>query len=145
MPTNDSYSFFNTGALAAKFEDHGDTVSGAIVEPPEMRQQIDPVSKKPKFWDDGKPRNELLVKLQTSVIDNADDDGVRRVYVRGQMTQAIAKAIRAAGARGLDVDGVLSVTYTADGERKGALNAPKLYEAKYEPPAGPDDNPPDLS
>jgi hypothetical protein len=143
--TNDSAGFFTGGAPAVKFEKVGDTVTGVIVDL-EKRQQTDYKTKELLTWPDGKPRWQLAVTLQTNCND-ADDNGLRRVYVKGQMVGAIAKALREAGERvedGLSVGATLTIVYTGDGEAKNGLNPPKLFAAKYEPPPSPDACPPDL-
>ena len=124
------------GVASAKFETAGTTVSGTICHPPEVQQQREIDTGKPKFWEDGKPRQQIVVHLQTTIRDpEVDDDGIRAVYVRGNMLRAVREAVRKAGAR-LEVGGVLTVTYTGDGERKAAgFNPPKLYAATYVPAA----------
>jgi hypothetical protein len=125
------------GVASAKFETVGTTVSGSICRPPEVQQQREIDSGKPKYWDDGKPRQQIVVHLQTTARDPAveDDDGIRALYVRGNMLRAVREAVRKAGAK-LEVGGVLTVTYTGDGERKAAgFNPPKLYTAAYVPAA----------
>lgn len=121
------------GVPSAKFETPGTTVAWQIVRPPEVQQQRDIETGKPKFWDDGNPQKQIVVQLQTSQRDPAipDDDGVRAVYIRGNMLTAVRQAVRAAGAQ-LEQGGTLSVTYTGDGTpSKRGYNAPKLYSATY--------------
>lgn len=123
-----------SGAPSAKFDTPGDTVTGRIVATPELRQQTDFTSGKPLFWDNGDPRMQLVVTLQTEQHDPsiADDDGTRRVYVKGQLQKAVQQAVRQAGAPGLEVGGTLTVTYTGDGEvKQRGMNPPKLYTATY--------------
>lgn len=124
------------GSPSAKFPTIGTTVTGTVAREPEVMQQTDFDSGKPLFWDDGKPKLQAKVVLATTERDPliSDDDGERAVYVKGQLQKAVAQAVRSAGARLLEVGGTLSVTYIADGERKGKLNPPKVYSAKYEPP-----------
>lgn len=124
------------GIKSAKFETVGTTVGGPIAEKPEVQQQRDFSSGEPKFWNDGKPMLQLRVLLRTSQRDPDDpeDDGLRAIYVKGLLQKVVQQAVRAAGTNGLEVDGVLTVTYTGDGERKGNLNPPKLYSATYTSP-----------
>jgi len=51
------------------------------------------------------------------------------------MQRAVAQAVRAASAPGLEVGGKLLIEYVADGKaaRRG-FNPPKVYEAKYRAP-----------
>jgi hypothetical protein len=122
------------GVKAARFEQVGDKVAGTI-EDLEVRQQTDFDTGKPLTWDDGSPRNQLVVTLQTELRDDADDDGRRRVYVKGKsLTDATRDACLKVGARrGLEIGGWYEVAYVADGQpsRKG-LAAPKLYLAEYQ-------------
>ncbi|QNJ58285.1 hypothetical protein SEA_ELLIE_61 [Mycobacterium phage Ellie] len=138
--SNDSYGFLGGGGPAsAKFKSHGDTVGGVITVEPEQRQQTDLNTNEPLVWKDGSPRMQLVVTVQTDLNDPEveDDDGLRRLFVKGEMRKAVQKAVIAAGARGLDVGGELNVTYVGDGEKKGNLTPPKLYSATYAKPANP--------
>ncbi|QAY02799.1 hypothetical protein SEA_NIKLAS_68 [Mycobacterium Phage Niklas] len=136
--SNDSYGFLSGGGPAsAKFKNHGDTVGGLIAVEPEQRQQTDLETNEPLVWKDGSPRMQLVVTVQTDLSDPEieDDDGLRRLFVKGEMRKAVQKAVIAAGAKGLDVGGELHVTYVGDGEKKGKLTPPKLYSAVYKKPA----------
>lgn len=122
---------------SAKFEARGDTITGVISETPELRQQTDFDTQQPKFWDDGKPMMQLVVTLSTDQRDpgNPDDDGTRRIYVKGKLQQAVASAIRKAGAKGLEVGGTLTVSYVGDDEpKRRGMSGAKLYTADYTSP-----------
>ncbi|AFN37810.1 hypothetical protein FGG44_gp69 [Mycobacterium phage MacnCheese] len=136
--SNDSYGFLGGGGPAsAKFASHGDVVGGVIAVEPEQRQQTDMKTNEGLTWKDGSPRMQLIVTVQTDLNDPEieDDDGLRRLFVKGEMRKAVQKAVIQAGAKGLDVGGELYVTYVGDGEKKGNLSAPKLYTATYAKPA----------
>lgn len=136
--SNDSYDFLGGGGVpSGKFSTPGDVVGGAIAIEPEQRQQTDYKTGEGLTWKDGSPRMQLVVTVQTDLRDPEveDDDGKRRLFVKGEMRKAVQKAVIAAGARGLDVGGELHVTYTGDGEKKGNLDPPKLYSATYAKPA----------
>jgi hypothetical protein len=136
MATKDSEAFFAGGSPSAKFDTAGTTVTGTITEEPVMQQQTTPEGKL-KTWDDGAPMNQLVVNLQTTQRDPEieDDDGIRRLYIKRQMRTAVQTALREAGAKGLDVGGTLTVTYTHDGERTNpAFSPPKQYVAQYVKP-----------
>ncbi|WP_063735586.1 hypothetical protein [Streptomyces sp. RTd22] len=137
VPSADDF-LMGGGVPSAKFPAIGTSVSGRITERPTVEQQRDYTTGDLKFWDDGKPQMQLVVTLATSERDpeNPEDDGARRLYVKGQMKNAVASAVRQAGARGLEVGGVLSVMYSGDGERKNPrFNAPKNFSAEYVPAA----------
>ncbi|GAA4706495.1 hypothetical protein [Streptomyces youssoufiensis] len=134
------------GVTSAKFPALGTTVSGRITERPTVEQQRDFTTGELKFWDDGKPQMQLVVTLATSERDplNPEDDGARRLYIKGQMKNAVAAAVRASGARGLEIGGTLTVTYARDGQKTNPrFNAPKNYDAVYVPAAQNELNTPD--
>lgn len=129
------------GVTSAKFETPGTTVHGKIARPPEVQQQREIDSGKPKFWEDGKPRLQIVAHVQTTDRDPEieDDDGVRAIYIRGNMLRAVREAVRKAGCTDLAVGAELAVTYTGDGQRtRSGYNPPKLYSAVYTPASGGD-------
>lgn len=138
--SNDSYDFLIEKAPpAAKFTDIGDSVSGVVVQQPKKQQQTEYKTRRPLTYSDGSPMLQLVVVLRTEQ-DGGDpwgsDDGRRTLYVKSQsMRGAITKAVQDAGARGLDVGGELTVTYTGDGQAVNGLNPPKLFECVYVPPS----------
>ena len=129
-----------TGGRSAKFKAVGDKVSGVIFGM-EMRQQTS-IDGDPLVWDDGKPRMQMVVTLLTKDHEDEDDDGLRRVFIKGQMQKAVRDAVMKAGQRGLGEGGELAIQYTGDAEptRRGVSGA-KQYRARYEAPqvAVPDD------
>lgn len=136
VPSADDF-LMSESVPSAKFPQIGATVTGTICEPPVVQQQRDYTTGELKFWSDGNPMMQLVVTLQTSERDPdiVDDDGRRRVYVRGQLKKAVQRAVKAAGAPGLAVGGQLTVTYARDGQPTNPkFNAPKEYTATYSPP-----------
>jgi len=127
----------STGIRSAAFQNVGDTVVGFIARPPEVQQQRDFETGELKVWTDGNPMMQLRVVLTTDLRDPDDpeDSGERAIYIRGNMQRAVAQAVRAASAPGLEVGGKLLIKYVADGKapRRG-FNPPKVYEAKYRAP-----------
>lgn len=123
------------GSKAARFDGIGVSVGG-VIDDITAKQQTDFTTGEPKTWPNGDPMMQVLVRVQTTLSEDADDDGLRTIYVKGKsLTGAVRDAVRKAGAKGLEVGGTLTVTYTGDGvaERKG-INPPKLYAAEYTPP-----------
>lgn len=117
----------------------GTTVGGPIVEPPTLIEQTDFDSGEVLTWDDGRPRMQLVVTVQTDRYDPSrdGDDGRRRFYVKGgNLQQVIRDAVRKTGAPGLEVGGTLLVTRVGQGEpkRKGGAK-PWLHTATYIPAA----------
>lgn len=122
------------GAPSAKFDRIGVVVRGKILST-EVTDQTEFGTNKVLTWDDGKPRKQLVITLQTDQRDDdmGDDDGKRRIYAKGNMLDAIREA--AYDHRGLQVGGELAVKYVANGKpsQKG-WNPPKQYKAQYTPP-----------
>lgn len=125
----------STGIPSFKFDTTGITAKGPIISL-DMQQQRDFNTGIGMTWDNGDPKMQLRIVLETDQRDNDQDNGHRAIYVKGQMQQAIRDAIKTAGAQKIEVGGILAVRYDSDGEPpKKGLNAPKQYRAKYEPPA----------
>lgn len=129
------------GSKSAKFENIGDSISGTIVTS-EVKQQTDIATGALLTWDNNDPRMQLVVTLQTDLHDDNDDDGQRSIYVKGSkksgtksLHDAVAQAVRDAGARGIEPDGTLSVTYTGtEPSATRGFNDRKLYKATYKVP-----------
>ena len=137
-PNADDFLMGGGGAPTAKFPTPGTVVAGRITEKPSVEQQRDIQTGETKFWPDGNPMMQLVVTVQTELRDPTidEDDGRRRLFVKGVMKNAIADAVRNAGARGLEVGGTLAVTYTHDGQAKQrGFSPPKQYTATYTPAA----------
>lgn len=128
------------GIKSAAFPDqqYGHTVAGTIVRPPQVRQQTDFDTGKPKVFDNGDPMMQIVVQVQTDLRDPNDstDDGVRAFYLKGQMQAAVRDAVRAAGAKGLEPGGFLAIRYEKDEPNsRGRGKDKKVYAAKYTAPA----------
>ncbi len=121
------------GVPSFKFAAIGDQIRGTIAAS-ETRQQID-LDGKPLEWDDGQPKMQLVITLDTDLrdaeIDN--DTGQRRIFAKkpGAMLNALIAAHKEVP---LEVGTELAVSYVGDGEpTKKGYSAPKLYEAKAKP------------
>lgn len=138
--TVDANNWLMAGASvpSCTFPAIGTRQGGTLIEPaPFTQQQRDLATSQPKFWDNGDPMQQLVVTMQTDERDpaNPEDDGVRRLYVKGQMQKAVAQAVRRAGARGLNVGGELWVDFVGQEEPKArGFNGAKVYAAEYHAP-----------
>lgn len=142
MSTNPVDNFLlGGGGKSASFEKVGDSITGTVIST-EVKAQTDIGTGKPLVWDDGSVRQQLVVKLQTQLREDFEDDGIRAVYVKGAKKQgsrslhdAVASAVRAAGAKGLEAGGTLTVVHdgTQPSETRG-FNDRKLYSAQYVAP-----------
>lgn len=138
MTYNDANDFLMQGGTpAAKFPSIGSTIIGMIVKPPKVREVTDPATGEVKRWPSGDAQMQVVIELQTELRDPtlSNDDGIRTLWCKGLMQNAVRDAVRRSGAPGLEVEGILQVTYSANGEQKNkAFNPPKIYTATYTPP-----------
>lgn len=125
------------GGKSAAFPRIGTIVSGEVISEPESREQTDMITKLVKTFKDGTPMMQVLIRLQTQERDPNDpeDDGVRTVYAKGKMVQAIGKAMRQAKVTAVEIGGFLEIAYIGDGPKGDMPIPPKLFEARYTPPA----------
>lgn len=143
--SNDVSDFlFGGGVRAAKFEAIGDYVEGIVVDA-KMSQQTSMEGNEPLFWPDGRPRMQLVVTVQTDERGD-EDDGQRRIFAKGgryevatgrgtSLKDAIADAVKKAGAKSLEEGARLRVGYTGEGKKTNrGYSAPKLFLASYEAP-----------
>lgn len=136
-PSADAF-LLESGLKSAKFKDLGDIVQGTILDDPEAKQCVDfDEAGKPTgqlaFWPSGDPMWEVQCTIQTDQREDADDDGRRRLHVTPRLRDAVAEAVKAAGAPGLRKGGVIAVQWCA-GTGQGKGN-PRQYRARYTAPA----------
>jgi len=147
MSFDEVNEFLNAGgAKSFPFEKMGDMVTGEIVDAVK-RQQTSLDTGVPQFWDDGKPKMMIVITLQTDLREDADDDGLRTVYLRGGNYQvaegkgtsshrAVQEAVKKSGSKkGIELGATLSLAWTGNGPKKGGLNPAKLYSAAFKPAA----------
>lgn len=139
--SNDVNDFlFGGGAKAFQFNQIGDICRGTVLKA-DLRQQTS-MEGQLLSWDDGRPRMQLVVEMQTNDHDDDDDDGIRTLYAKGgrfeiaegegqSMRDAIADAMKAVGAKSLDPGDELAVGFTGLGKAKRGYSAPKLYAASF--------------
>lgn len=117
-----------------------DTTIGEVLEGEitalSLRQTRDHKTKKPEFWDDGTPRQQFVLVVNTGMIQFDGDDGKRSVYIKwwGAWRKAFAKAVLATAAEP-EIGGMLRAVYVGLGEPSAAGMSPaKLYDYEYQPP-----------
>lgn len=145
MSNDKIQDFLFAGGKSFSFDNVDDAVEGEVLNC-ELRQQTDVDTGTPLTFNDGTPRMQLVVTLQTKLRDNDDDDGIRTIYAKGgrydvdsgsgtSMRDAIADAVRTSGAKTLEEGGTLVVAFTGLGKKRNkGYSAPKLYTAGYRPP-----------
>lgn len=130
MSTNTLDAFLAGGGKTAKFETIGTSYEGTVASA-EIRQATNFDTGQPDFWPDGNPKQQIVISLETAERTDADDDGVRSVYIKGwgDQRKALQAASKAAGGSPAPGDH-FKVTYVGDGEKPQRGFAPKIY--KYE-------------
>lgn len=122
----------------AKFERPGDRISG-IIEKVTANQVSDFNTKQPAFWQDGSPKLQVLVTINTGVTDPnvEDDDGYRTVYIKGwgEQRRAWLDAIRRAGlhkASDIKPGDRFTAVFTGYGPSQNGMQPPKVMEYTIE-------------
>jgi len=117
------------------------TIRRITIESWEYRAQRDDDGKgnyKIKTWDStGEPMMELVVTGQTDLRDpsNEDDDGKRRVFIKGDMKKAVGAAVAAAECDFIGRGGVLTVARIDKLPDEGKKSGAWIHQARYVPPA----------
>lgn len=129
------------GAKSAFTKDSpvGTMVSGPILDAT-TAQIHDYVTGKPKTWDDGRPQMQIVVRIQTDTRADADDDGVRGVYIKtwGPWKEALMAAIKDIGKSKPSealVPGYLFSARFAGTKPSPQGSDTKLYQYRIEPRA----------
>lgn len=127
---------FGSGAKSCSFGKPGDQPgamhSGVILSVGTV-QRTNFQTKQPEFWDDGRPKMQIALRIQTAERDPADlkDDGIRTLFVRGgKQMDAVRAAVEAVEAPELEVGATITVQWTGvdtDGQTR-------LWAAGYQRP-----------
>lgn len=132
-----------SGAPAMKFEkadpQTGDSVAGKILSA-EPRHSTEFGTNKPLFWDDGTPRMEIVLTLQTEWRNfescdrgnREEDDGQRRLFLRGDLLKATKAALTKAKVQGLAIGGTYGARLVGR-EKKNSFEE-KKYAVAYKAP-----------
>ena len=133
----DPNAFLMGGSIpSCSFLEKGAFHEGEILDF-KIRQDTDPKTREPKYWKNGDPVNVLVITLQTEENDPdiEDDDGKRNLWVRFKMRDAVSKAVRDAGEKGIEKGGWLGVEFVSqDRPKQKGLSGIKHFTATYEPP-----------
>ena len=130
---DDADSLLGAPIPSVTFPEIGTKVEGVILDVDTADQRD--LDGNVRTFENGQVRRQVILTLQTKERAHDDDDGRRRLFVKGQMTKAFREAIKKANAPGPRPGGNVTVTYTEDGEARGkGYNAPKVYAVKYTKP-----------
>jgi hypothetical protein len=90
-------------------------------------------------WDNGEPRKQMELVLQTAERADPQDDGRRRMFIKGDLPRAAREAMKAVGATDLAVGGWFYAAWVSDKKAtKVGFNDQKVFNAVYAPPGSPD-------
>ena len=144
----DADDFLMAESTPSAFRKHhtlGTVIQGTILSK-NVRPQTDYGTGKNKFYEDGNQAMQLVVVIQTELreqildpktgnvkVTQENDNGQRAVYIKGQMKAATRDAVRAVGARGLELGGTLAVKWDSE-KPSGKGNPIKVYKVRYSPP-----------
>lgn len=130
-----------SGARTGKLEEVGDVLRGVVISA-ELRQARDD-DNKPDFWEDGNPKQQVVILLQTTLDEGPndegkDDDGKRAFYIKwwGLQKKAFLEAVRLAEVDDLYEGDEFAVKYLEDGDKdpkKKSWSAPKILKFKVKP------------
>lgn len=109
---NDLLSSKSVPSVSFKDAKVGDSFTGTITNL-ETAQVRNYDSGEPEFWDDGKPKLQIVVTLKTDYIDPEleGDDGTRKVYLAGQKLTAAKQAMKEAGIQKLEKGFKFTISY----------------------------------
>ncbi|MBW3090411.1 hypothetical protein [Bifidobacterium miconisargentati] len=114
----------------------GDSVTG-VIEKIETTQVNDFQTKQPAYWNDGRPKEQIHIIIQTQLRDPSvdDDDGRRSLWVKGWGLQlkAFREACKQAGVKAPKPGDTITERYMGLGQRGNAPQPPKMYEFHIEP------------
>jgi hypothetical protein len=113
----------------------GDSFTGTITDL-ETAQVRNYETGEPEFWDDGKPKLQIVVTLATDYLDPdlEGDDGSRKVYLAGQKLTAAKQAMKEAGISKLEKGFGFTIAFA--GEKPSSnkkYNNVKLYGITIKP------------
>ena len=107
----------------------GDSVTG-VIEKIEATQVNDFQTKQPAFWNDGRPKEQIHVIIQTQLRDPSvdDDDGRRSLWIKGWGIQlkAFRDACRQAGVKIPKPGDTITERFVGLGQRGDAPQPPKV-------------------
>jgi hypothetical protein len=81
------------GAKPMNWPTVGTTIAGTVVGIREI-QATNYKTKQPECWPDGSPKMVPILTVQTELQDDADDDGRRDVYLRGNMFTVFREVLK---------------------------------------------------
>lgn len=128
--------FMGGTANSFPFDNVGDTVTGYVVAEPEEMDQTDQDTGEVKTWANGQAKKVWKIRLLTELRDPDDpfDEGERTIWIKWKSLDAVRKAVRAAGAKDIEVGGKLQLCFSDETPMGRGKNPAKEWTARYAPP-----------
>lgn len=137
-------SFLSGGVTQAKWPHVGFVFEGTVTDA-SMSQQTDYDDGSLLTWADGSPRMQLVVTVQSQPTGKTwkglgnvetpvpNDNGVRRMYVKGNLQKALAQGLRDAGNAAFEVGGKVRVERIQDDAPKERKAPAHNYRVTWTP------------
>lgn len=139
-------SGFWGGAPSLSFDDKKGYVPGTFrggqVLGKTISNQTDMANGQVRTWDDGSPRKQMVLLLQTGERADPQDNGQRQLFIKGDLPRACRAAFQAAGASDIEIGSwVYAAWIDNKPAKKPGFNASKIYKVVYARPGQPDPMP----
>lgn len=90
-------------------------------------------------WPDGSPRKQMELTLQTAERADPQDDGQRRLFIKGDLPRATREAMKPYGKHDIEIGAWFYAAWVDEKPSKQAgYNPQKIFNAVYAPPGAPD-------
>ncbi len=134
---DDELDYVKIPAVFDKYTRPGASAGGPLTEKPTVRAVTAMGSGEVRTFADGSPMEQYVLTVQTDDRDatNPDDDGRRRIYVKGHNKKRFKAAVKAAGLKTLSAGDTVRVKYVREEPIPGSSFTTKIHE--YEISGGP--------
>lgn len=124
LPDADSLTL-GGGIKSVSLPNIGDSIEGYIIAKDVVQEKEysnDP-SDPPKYktFDDGSPIPQLVLTLQTTLREDTDDDGKRKVYFKRDWRKELSRVLRDAGEKTIPIGGWVRLLRDRDEPGKGPI------------------------
>lgn len=147
MPSHpvDTSSFFGGAATISFAADKGyvkGTFRGGQVISKKIAPQTKMGTNEIITWQDGSPREQMVLTLQTAERADPQDDGQRQIFIKGDAVRACREALGSVKANDIEPGGWYYQAWVDEKAAKQAgYNPQKIFKVQYAPPGAPDPNP----
>lgn len=141
QPT-DTSGFFGGGAAISWDDKKGyvrGTPRGGKVIDKKITNQTKMGTNEVITWGDGSPRKQMELTLQTAERADPQDDGQRRLFIKGDLPRASREAMKPYGAHDVEIGAWFYAAWVDEKPvKQSGWNAQKIFKVVYAPPGAPD-------